>query len=162
MWELPQVGCDAAAVKLHALLPCCRLAAAIVFRLEAAADVLTICGPCSGAATAYTRVRRDQRGVNTAQRSFASADNVIPSLQVKATTKDGAELPVEAILLHPADEKAAPGPVILCPHGGPHSAYPASWQLPFAFLVGGLGYRAVLVNFRGSTGKTRSQSVGPG
>ena len=99
-----------------------------------------------------------------AQRSFASAGQCLPSpaLQVKATTKAGAELPVEAILLHPAAAKAAPGPAILCPHGGPHSAYPASWQLAFAFLVGGLGYRAVLVNFRGSTGETCSQSDGPG
>eukprot|EP00891_Asterochloris_glomerata_P009161 jgi/Astpho2/9161/Aster-07805 len=45
-------------------------------------------------------------------------------LQVTATTKARAELPVEAILLHPAAEKAAPGPAILWSHGRPHHAFP--------------------------------------
>ncbi len=108
--------------------------------------------------------KRSERGECTsAKPCIASAGTCfLPALQVTATTKAGAELPVEAILLHPAAEKAAPGPAILWSHGGPHHAFPASWQLPFAFLVGGLGYRAMLVNFRGSTGEAYSQSDSPG
>lgn len=40
-----------------------------------------------------------------------------------------------------------PAPAILFPHGGPHSAYPASYMLGLAFLAG-LGYTVLAVNFR--------------
>jgi dipeptidyl aminopeptidase/acylaminoacyl peptidase len=40
-----------------------------------------------------------------------------------------------------------PAPAILFPHGGPHSAYSASYMLGLAFLAG-LGYTVLAVNFR--------------
>ncbi|KAL4858184.1 Acylamino-acid-releasing enzyme 1 [Chlorella vulgaris] len=46
---------------------------------------------------------------------------------------------------------SGPRPTIITPHGGPHSAYTASYFMPLTFLVS-LGYNVVLLNFRGSTG----------
>ena len=70
--------------------------------------------------------KRSERGECTsAKLCIASAGTCfLPALQVTATTKARAELPVEAILLHPAAEKAAPGPAILWSHGRPHHAFP--------------------------------------
>ncbi|XP_063931578.1 acylamino-acid-releasing enzyme-like isoform X2 [Zophobas morio] len=47
--------------------------------------------------------------------------------------------------------KCGPFPLIICPHGGPHSAYSAAFDERNAFL-NNLGYIVCYVNYRGSTG----------
>nr|XP_033782661.1 acylamino-acid-releasing enzyme-like isoform X2 [Geotrypetes seraphini] len=42
-------------------------------------------------------------------------------------------------------------PLIVSPHGGPHSSFDASWQL-FAAVFCQLGFAVLMVNYRGSTG----------
>jgi acylaminoacyl-peptidase len=42
-------------------------------------------------------------------------------------------------------------PLVLFPHGGPHSAFAGDYQISSAFLVS-LGYAVLMVNYRGSTG----------
>ncbi|KAK9803410.1 hypothetical protein WJX72_008476 [[Myrmecia] bisecta] len=71
-------------------------------------------------------------------------------IQVAPTTPP-ADLNFETIILR-SSVQPGPRPTILAPHGGPHSAYPAAFFLPYAFLVA-LGYNILLVNFRGSTGQ---------
>lgn len=51
----------------------------------------------------------------------------------------------------PVPHRSGPCPAILFPHGGPHTAVPTNYYMPFGFLVG-LGYAVIAVNFRGSTG----------
>ena len=61
---------------------------------------------------------------------------------------DGA--PVQGWFLQPADSKT-PLPTILSIHGGPHSAWGASFHFDHLMLVGA-GYGVLLVNHRASTG----------
>ncbi|GAB4823018.1 hypothetical protein N2152v2_010064 [Parachlorella kessleri] len=60
------------------------------------------------------------------------------------------DVPYEAVVLHRKD-LPGPRPTILTPHGGPHSAYAASFFMPLSFMVA-LGYNVVLLNYRGSVG----------
>lgn len=56
-----------------------------------------------------------------------------------------------ATYLGPTEGKQHELPFILCPHGGPHSAYVNKFSLPdFLLLV--LGYAIIFINFRGSLG----------
>jgi acylaminoacyl-peptidase len=65
----------------------------------------------------------------------------------------GAAAQVEAVLLAPRARAAgAPlPPVVLVPHGGPHSACVAGFTMPLAFLAA-QGYAVLQVNYRGSIG----------
>ncbi|XP_055503700.1 acylamino-acid-releasing enzyme isoform X1 [Leucoraja erinacea] len=58
----------------------------------------------------------------------------------------------EGILLKPSERKdGAPPPVIVWPHGGPHSVFTAEWMLyPVALCK--LGFAVLLINYRGSIG----------
>jgi acetyl esterase/lipase len=44
-------------------------------------------------------------------------------------------------------DRSGPCPVIVFPHGGPHTAVAANYYMPFAFLTR-LGYCVVAVNYR--------------
>lgn len=44
-----------------------------------------------------------------------------------------------------------PAPAIIVPHGGPHTATPVNFYMPFALLAAA-GYCIVAVNYRGSLG----------
>jgi acylaminoacyl-peptidase len=70
-------------------------------------------------------------------------------LQV-APTAGESTAPFEAVVLRRRD-LPGPRPVVLSPHGGPHTAHCAAYVMPLAFLVAS-GYTVVLVNYRGSTG----------
>ncbi|XP_075288481.1 acylamino-acid-releasing enzyme-like isoform X2 [Opisthocomus hoazin] len=56
----------------------------------------------------------------------------------------------EALLLSPLDG-AAPHPLVVCPHGGPHAVFDARWRPSMAALCR-LGFAVLLVNYRGSLG----------
>lgn len=58
------------------------------------------------------------------------------------------------VLLPPMqfDEKAAQLPLVLVPHGGPHSCIPCAFYSSYAYLSYRLKAGVVFVNFRGSTG----------
>jgi len=59
--------------------------------------------------------------------------------------------PVEGILLFPPESKHHPVPLIVVPHGGPHSCTPTSYIPSYAYLSQGK-YAILHVNFRGSSG----------
>jgi acylaminoacyl-peptidase len=65
----------------------------------------------------------------------------------------GVPAEVEAVLLRsaPAAGSARLPPVLLVPHGGPHSACVAGFSMPLAFLAA-QGYAVLQVNYRASTG----------
>ena len=44
-------------------------------------------------------------------------------------------------------ERSGPAPVIIFPHGGPHTAIAINYYMPFALLTS-LGYAVVAVNYR--------------
>lgn len=74
----------------------------------------------------------------------------------KGVEVDGAT--VQIILLRPVKKKSATEgeqslpPLIVVPHGGPHSVSLTSFMHSTAFLCGHGGYAVALVNYRGSTG----------
>ena len=72
--------------------------------------------------------------------------NVPSHAQLKATSaKNGEAASFDATLVLGRPGKAAPG--ILFLHGGPHSAYAASYVHSVAFLAS-LGYNVVIPNYR--------------
>ncbi|XP_069500275.1 acylamino-acid-releasing enzyme-like isoform X2 [Ambystoma mexicanum] len=62
------------------------------------------------------------------------------------------DLDFEGILLTPQQtDGAVPFPLVVYPHGGPHSVFGATWDLaPAVFCC--LGFAVLMVNYRGSTG----------
>lgn len=76
---------------------------------------------------------------------------VEPTHDVDSHGKKGIDAPFEAILIESADTEGLPGPAILCPHGGPHATFVCNWSPEYAFLCT-LGYKIILVNYRGSLG----------
>ncbi|XP_043934197.1 acylamino-acid-releasing enzyme [Protopterus annectens] len=61
-------------------------------------------------------------------------------------------LDFEAILLKPTNvHEGSYVPLIVSPHGGPHSAFVTEWMLRYAFFCR-IGFAVLLVNYRGSTG----------
>ena len=71
-------------------------------------------------------------------------------LEITPKTGDAAQR-FQAVVVAPKGRAGRPAPVVLFPHGGPHSAIAANYYAPFALLTA-LGYAVVAVNFRGSTG----------
>jgi acylaminoacyl-peptidase len=62
------------------------------------------------------------------------------------------DLPVQSVLLLPDREKYPNPPVIVVPHGGPHSCSTAAYLPSYAYLCSHGGYALLMVNYRGSTG----------
>ncbi|XP_037385080.1 acylamino-acid-releasing enzyme [Talpa occidentalis] len=63
-----------------------------------------------------------------------------------------AGLNFEAILLQPSDPPDKTQiPMVVMPHGGPHSSFVAAWML-FPAMLCKMGFAVLLVNYRGSTG----------
>lgn len=62
--------------------------------------------------------------------------------------------PVQCVLLLPpqTEKEAKPPPMIVLPHGGPHSVSTASFVPEMGYLCGQSGYALLLVNYRGSVG----------
>eukprot|EP00879_Flechtneria_rotunda_P013504 GHRR01014100.1.p1 GENE.GHRR01014100.1~~GHRR01014100.1.p1 ORF type:complete len:881 (+),score=271.51 GHRR01014100.1:318-2645(+) len=70
-------------------------------------------------------------------------------LEVMATVGD-TDIPVQAII-QVSKHRKGPAPAVVVPHGGPHTAIPANYYMPFT-LLSALGYCIVAVNYRGSLG----------
>ncbi|XP_003379619.1 putative acylamino-acid-releasing enzyme [Trichinella spiralis] len=68
----------------------------------------------------------------------------------KFVEADGS-LQYEGIYLKPADKSKSPYPLILWPHGGPHSTYTTAYSFMAAFFVS-VGFAVLRVNYRGSLG----------
>eukprot|EP00559_Dactyliosolen_fragilissimus_P002794 CAMPEP_0184857016 /NCGR_PEP_ID=MMETSP0580-20130426/2188_1 /TAXON_ID=1118495 /ORGANISM="Dactyliosolen fragilissimus" /LENGTH=347 /DNA_ID=CAMNT_0027352371 /DNA_START=479 /DNA_END=1519 /DNA_ORIENTATION=- len=69
---------------------------------------------------------------------------------------DGVDVPIQGILLLPKDSNGIKNddqkcPMIVVPHGGPHSCLSTSFVPSHAFLCNS-GYAILLANYRGSTG----------
>jgi acylaminoacyl-peptidase len=62
------------------------------------------------------------------------------------------DLPVQSLLLLPDKAKHPNPPVIVVPHGGPHSCSSAVYMPSYAYLCSHGGYALLMVNYRGSTG----------
>lgn len=65
------------------------------------------------------------------------------------------KVPVGGVLLLPEQTKNTKVPLIVVPHGGPHTCMPTSFErsgLSYGFLCNQGGYAILHVNFRGSTG----------
>jgi hypothetical protein len=68
------------------------------------------------------------------------------------------DLPFESILLFPAHQAgsggagSAPLPLLVVPHGGPHSALTTSFLSPYAYIATALPTAVLFVNYRGSLG----------
>ncbi|KAI1305981.1 Acylamino-acid-releasing enzyme [Halotydeus destructor] len=59
--------------------------------------------------------------------------------------------PVYGILVSPESVKTAEAPVVVIPHGGPHATFVASF-MRYCVLFAKLGFKSLLVDYRGSTG----------
>ncbi|KAL1228979.1 Acylamino-acid-releasing enzyme [Trichinella pseudospiralis] len=64
---------------------------------------------------------------------------------------DLARLQYEGIYLRPTDKSKSQYPLILWPHGGPHSTYTTAYSFMAAFFVS-VGFAVLRVNYRGSLG----------
>ena len=62
--------------------------------------------------------------------------------------------PIQCILMLPSSKGSSskPPPMIVLPHGGPHSISSTIFMPEWAFLCGQAGYALLLVNYRGSVG----------
>lgn len=70
-------------------------------------------------------------------------------IQVRPTVGDSNQV-FESIQVYPGEASGGPGgrlPTIICPHGGPHTALPVGWFMPYAFLAS-LGFAVILPNYR--------------
>ena len=62
------------------------------------------------------------------------------------------DLPIQSVLLMPKAPEEGKPPLIVVPHGGPHSVSGTNYLHSYAFLCGHGGYAVLMVNYRGSTG----------
>jgi acylaminoacyl-peptidase len=62
------------------------------------------------------------------------------------------QAPVEGILLLPPNSKREKVPLVVVPHGGPHSCTPTAYIPSYAYLCQGGKFGILHVNYRGSTG----------
>ena len=106
-------------------------------------NAVTVSRMCAIASTSHSTVTN------------AVADMTYEVVSVKPAHIDGAtDEPIQGILLLPKDKslEGKKPPLIVVPHGGPHSCTPTSFVPSAAFLCTQGGYAMLFVNFRGSTG----------
>ncbi|RWS16723.1 acylamino-acid-releasing enzyme-like isoform X1, partial [Dinothrombium tinctorium] len=64
---------------------------------------------------------------------------------------DSAKMSLSAIIIGPSQKMKESTPAIILPHGGPHSSFTVSY-LMWATIFSKLGFKFILVNYRGSIG----------
>ena len=69
---------------------------------------------------------------------------------VKSDPTNGQQL-ITCIIVGPKETFGKPTPTILLPHGGPHASYLATY-MPRVAIMSEIGFKVILVNYRGSTG----------
>jgi acylaminoacyl-peptidase len=108
------------------------------------ATLVSEMGPISASSFAPTRERDVLRMLNFDYEVFLMT---MPPPRIE----DGDETPVQWIFLKPPQRGGEPPPLIVVPHGGPHSCTPTTYIPAYAFLCS-KGYAVLHVNYRGSTG----------
>jgi dipeptidyl aminopeptidase/acylaminoacyl peptidase len=68
---------------------------------------------------------------------------------VETSPSDGGDV-FESILISPLNT-GTPAPLVVYPHGGPHSHFGTGYEWTFAYFAV-LGYHVQLINYRGSIG----------
>ena len=81
--------------------------------------------------------------------TFIAGRRLVTPESISCLSHDGCE--IEGWLYRPPSSAAAPAPLVLIIHGGPHAAYGESFMLR-AQILAGRGYAALYANPRGSTG----------
>ena len=128
-------------------------------------QMLVPVGGASGAA-AYKTVRAEGLGGGIAAtastalaggpESFEGCEYEVLRVEPQAGQEGASGAPFEAVLVLPRPRgDGARAPLVVVPHGGPHSCYPTSFSAPYAFHAA-LGIAVLLVNYRGSTGFGRA------
>jgi acylaminoacyl-peptidase len=86
--------------------------------------------------------------------TLGNIDFTCKILCTKVPRVDGVDIdnPVQSILLLPDAHRHPNPPMIVVPHGGPHSVASTLYIPSYAFLCSHGGYAVLLVNYRGSTG----------
>jgi acylaminoacyl-peptidase len=86
----------------------------------------------------------------------AIVDKYFSSMRFKVFKHITDGVPFESILLYPVRREPTNGssviPIILVPHGGPHSCITCAFYSSYAYLASQLNAAVLFVNFRGSTG----------
>lgn len=78
---------------------------------------------------------------------------------VSGATDPHQDIEYEAICLwSEPSEPSVSLPLVVLPHGGPHSTFHTAFVLPYAFLAS-LGYACLMVNYRGSVGFTEASTA---
>eukprot|EP00271_Cylindrocystis_brebissonii_P010656 TRINITY_DN26929_c0_g1_i1.p1 TRINITY_DN26929_c0_g1~~TRINITY_DN26929_c0_g1_i1.p1 ORF type:complete len:492 (+),score=83.27 TRINITY_DN26929_c0_g1_i1:1278-2753(+) len=78
----------------------------------------------------------------------------VPVATEEQQLSEGAKQAIEAVYVSQQTTETPstnPAPLLVVPHGGPHSCTPTSFMMPYAFLAA-LGFSILHVNYRGSTG----------
>lgn len=95
-------------------------------------------------ASAFSQVPRDLVA-DTLDFSYEMLAMRPPQIEDENDTK------VQWILLRPKEEEGCKPPMIVVPHGGPHSCTPTTYLSSYAYLCAS-GYAVLHVNYRGSIG----------
>lgn len=120
-----------------------------------------ILGPTVGGVSISSSVRIGRASAADMQRSLDDVRWKILSIPVPGVAADASEANqdeemIEAVLLMPPQKSGEPGkaaPLVVVPHGGPHSVMPTMFVPSYAFLCATQGFAVLHVNFRGSTGE---------
>ena len=91
---------------------------------------------------------KDEARLSTLNDEWLKEVELIPAKRIRYPSKDGTQ--IEGWVIMPR-ASAAPPPLILAIHGGPHGAYGSHFDFEFQFLAAN-GYAVVYTNPRGSTG----------
>ncbi len=107
---------------------------------------------------AYSPVASFPSSNNGFDASTLITEQSISGICWKTFRYDVDSIPIEFILMVPPlhslsdSESRQPLPMVVVPHGGPHSSFSASFLSPYSFLCIQLNAAILLVNYRGSTG----------
>lgn len=116
----------------------------LTLNLSAAAASTWSFGPAS-------RLFSISNKINLLQSSTSPADATQSLSYHVYLHHDSEGIPFESILLTPTDATSSL-PLVLVPHGGPHSCFTTAFVASYVFLAKKLGAAVLFVNYRGSTG----------
>lgn len=110
----------------------------------------TLCKMTPIASTSFSSLPSSKSTISNIQDSFTW------EMIITDSEKENNELPpVQSILLLPKSTTSSDNkhpPLIVVPHGGPHSCSITSYLASYAYLCGHGGYAILLVNYHGSSG----------
>lgn len=89
--------------------------------------------------------------VDNVETSISDIHWSVITLNPPVENRDYPDLDYEAILIKPVLDTSNPLPLIICIHGGPHSAFTICFQL-YSLLFARCGFCSLQINYRGSLG----------